>query len=159
MIVRIYPPLSHDSHFTKLSGDIYTYWSSDILDYGVSKKSEEAKVGNGGFCDLTNGNDMFALTIGNMLVDSVTLCPDAFTEKAELHETIAMGMASDEATSKKLGVTLESTSPRSLTLFHELIHLSSGTSNTKDVGSRYTVPAFEISMLMPFQRNQPKVLP
>jgi hypothetical protein len=123
------------SYLIILRGDIYAYWSEDIGDYGINNNAEEAGIGPGGFCDTGPDVDMFALTIGNMLLDSVTLCPDAFTDQAELHETIAEGMGSEDATHNKGGVALVRTSPRSLTLFHELIHMTSGTDTTPNVGS------------------------
>lgn len=71
-----------------------------------------------------------------MYVDSLTLCEAAFTEKAEKHETIDDGMKSDGATNDKNGTPLEDTSPRSLTFFHELIHLTSDPDKTPDKGSK-----------------------
>lgn len=86
------------------------------------------------FCNPPAGEHMFALTITRMEKDSVTICPDSFdATKSEPFETIAAGIASDAA--KKEGSRLQDTSPRGLTLFHELIHLVKDPDNTKDTAS------------------------
>jgi hypothetical protein len=89
----------------------------------------------GGFCVTGPDEHFFALTNEKLLVDSITICPDAFTTNAENFETIAQGIASTDATSATTGKPLQNTSPRSLTLFHELIHLTSGSDDTPDAGS------------------------
>jgi hypothetical protein len=84
-----------------------------------------------------------------MYVDSVTLCEPAFTEKAEKHETIADSMASDAATNNKVGTPLQETSPRSLTLFHEVIHMTNDPDLTPDTGSKSRVRCRLLEKLIP----------
>jgi len=90
----------------------------------------------GGFCNHKGKGDFFALTIDNLYADSITICDVAFTEKAEKHETIADGLASSQAKDENDETPLQDTAPRGLTLFHELIHMTTGADDTPDAGSK-----------------------
>lgn len=117
-------------------GEKYAYWSSDIKDYSILDAKE--RYAEGGFCNAGDDVDFFALTIDNLYADSITICPDAFTENAEKHESIADGLASAAAKEENDQTPLQNTSPRSLTLFHELIHMTSGADATPDTGTKPT---------------------
>lgn len=117
-----------------LIGDFFAYWSKDKKDYMIESSQNRYKGNPPSFCNPPPGEHMFALTITRMLVDSVTICPDSFdAKKSEPFETIADGIASEAA--KKEGSSLQDTSPRGLTLFHELIHLVKDPEKTKDTAS------------------------
>lgn len=121
-------------------GNNFAFWSSDILDYELLDGGTAREFGPGGFCDRADEKPYFALTNMKMLEDTITLCPDAFTGRAEPFETIREGLVSDVATNNNLEIALEQTSPRSLTLFHELIHLTNGPEATTDEGSKPARP-------------------
>src|SRR5437763_16974063 len=96
------------------------------------EQAQNRYIGNPrSFCNQPNNAHLFALTIERLLVDSITICDVAFTATSEPFETITQGLSSQAAGTS--GSALETTSPRALTLFHELIHLTSGSDNTPDV--------------------------
>ncbi|KAF7942543.1 hypothetical protein BELL_0499g00010 [Botrytis elliptica] len=80
----------------------------------------------------------FGLTNTNLYRDVATLCPDAFSMDSERHETVATAMASTQ--SETAGAYLDYASPRSLTLFHELILLKfgQGADDTPDSATKST---------------------
>ncbi|EPE31326.1 hypothetical protein GLAREA_12629 [Glarea lozoyensis ATCC 20868] len=118
----------------------YAYWSPDIRDYVIEKASARYPGNPPSWCngqDMTPEEQRFGLTSVSQLRDTITICPDAFDEaKSEPFETIDLTFAS--AAARSVRMDLEKTAPRSLTLFHELIHLTSGVENTPDVGTKPT---------------------
>jgi len=127
---------------TSPNWDKFAYYSSDLKDY-VVEDAANRYPGNPpttprSWCNgklATPAEDRFALTESRLTRDTVTLCPDAFTTDSEPFETIDAAMA--DAASKTLASSLDSASPRSLTLFHELIHMTTGPDETPDSASMF----------------------
>jgi hypothetical protein len=118
----------------------FAYFSSDIRDYMI-EGSANRYIGNPrSFCNQPTNVHFFALTIERLLVDSITMCNVAFTTTSEPFETIAESLASTAA--KTQGSELEKSSPRGLTLFHELIHLTSTSNATPDIASKWSLGPF-----------------
>ncbi|KAF7959482.1 hypothetical protein EAE96_001098 [Botrytis aclada] len=119
----------------------YAYYSSDLRDYVIETKANRYPGSPRSWCrgkSLARKELRFGLTNTNLYRDVVTLCPDAFTTDSEPYETIANAMASTQA--KTAGADLDKASPRSLTLFHELIHLTfgNGADDTPDSATKPT---------------------
>ncbi|KAF7894199.1 hypothetical protein EAF00_007713 [Botryotinia globosa] len=117
----------------------YAYYSSDLHDYVIETKANRYPGNPPSWCrgkSLSPKELRFGLTNTNLYCDVVTLCPDAFSTDSEPYETIATAMASIQA--KTAGADLDDASPRSLTLFHELIYLSfgQGADDTPDSASK-----------------------
>lgn len=140
-------------NLTNFQGKNYAYWSSDIKDYGMIEAEELYRPG--GFCNMGDDVHFFALTTTNMLLDSITICPPAFTDKAEKWETIDQGLVA--AAASPASTELHDTSPRSLTLFHELIHMTSTVELTPDSGSTSTIFSDKKSQLTGSQQSLPSV--
>jgi hypothetical protein len=149
--LRTYPATTGDSVTDEMLADMklgtspnwdkFAYYSADVKDYVI----EDAKNRYPGdathprsWCNgklATPAEDRFALTESRQKRDTISLCPDAFTTDSEPFETIDAAMA--DAASKTLSNSLDSASPRSLTLFHELIHMTTGPDNTPDSASKF----------------------
>jgi hypothetical protein len=117
--------------------EYYAYWSPDIIDYVIEESANRYPGNPPSWCkgkDATPKEHRFGLTVTAQLRDVVMMCPDAFEEISEPYETIDIALHSDEA--KTIKKPLQSASPRSLTLFHEFIHLTSGVEETKDLASK-----------------------
>lgn len=114
----------------------FAYWSSDVRDYLVETKANRYKGNPPSLCNPPPGQVYFAFTEGGLLLDTLTLCPDAFQAVSEPFETIAQCLAAPAST--QVGTLLNDVSPRGLTLLHELIHLTLGTDKkiTPDSGSK-----------------------
>ena len=121
-------------------GDNFAYYSSDIIDYMVEELAERYTGNPRSFCNQPPGVYLFALTIERLVVDSITMCNAAFTAASEPFETIADSLASVAARTR--GTELEQASPRGLTLFHELIHLTSTSDATTDIASKWSLGPF-----------------
>lgn len=131
--------LIHDMQLRKgQSWAKYAYYSSDLHDYVIEDSKNRYPGNPRSWCrgrSLARQELRFGLTHTNLYRDVVTLCPDAFTTDSEPYETIAAAMASAQA--RTLGADLDDASPRSLTLFHELIHMTygKGADDTPDTAS------------------------
>ncbi|KAG9229720.1 hypothetical protein BJ875DRAFT_181156 [Amylocarpus encephaloides] len=125
--------------------DSFAYYSTDLKDY-VIEVAANRYPGNppatprswcNGHLVTPDAENRFALTESRLTRDAVTLCPDAFTTSSEPFETIDAAMADPAAA--RLGTPLNDASPRSLTLFHELIHMTTGPDQTPDSASMFSV--------------------
>jgi hypothetical protein len=141
--LRTFPPTTGNAVTDELLQDMqkgtspnwakYAYYSPDLADY-VLEDAVNRYLGNPrSWCNAPAGETRFALTEARQKRDAITLCPAAFTNAAEPFETIALAMASPLV--GQLGTGLGLTSPRGLTLFHELIHMVMGPDSTPDTAS------------------------
>jgi hypothetical protein len=130
---------------------IYAYWSADLKDY-LERTLAERFLADGtrtaasrGWCNAPTGETRFAVTTDNMLRDSIMLCPPAFTAAAEQFETVSDCQNSPNAAAA--GNYLHQTSPRSLSLLHELFHLTMGHAKTPDTGSKLSFSVSNLFLL------------
>ncbi|KAF2155199.1 hypothetical protein K461DRAFT_319650 [Myriangium duriaei CBS 260.36] len=112
---------------TQVDGTVITrfpYWAPDILEY-VYEQDWGASI-NHDYCSVLNEDGDLAHNAGtdtNTLPNTMLMCPVAFTRGSA-----TLGSVAAVAGTTPLG-TVQS---RSLTLFHELFHLTIGNKNTFD---------------------------
>jgi hypothetical protein len=150
--LRTFPPTTSNDVTNKMLQEMqqgtspnwakYAYYSSDLEDYVLEDAANRYLGTPPSWCNAPTGETRFAITEARQKRDTITLCPVAFTVMAEPFETIALAMASPLVGQLRTGLGL--TSPRGLTLFHELIHLVMGPDNTPDTASM--VPPRSISL-------------
>jgi hypothetical protein len=121
----------HDG--TSPNWDYYAYYSSDLIGYIIEEAADRYTGNPPSWCNGVPGDPRFALTGTGLSRNTITLCPDAFLDIAEPYETVGDALSSDKA--KALGSDLVTAAPRSLTLLHELVHLTMGVANTLDSAS------------------------
>jgi hypothetical protein len=132
MLVFIHASAQQDAK-TVFTGKNYAYWSSDLVDYNLEDSTERYLGTPPSWCNSLPADPHFAITLTRLLQDSITICDYAFTVNAEPFETNANGMAS--AAAQTLNSPLRQTSPRGLTLLHELVHLVLTPEKTPDTAS------------------------
>ncbi|KAF4633311.1 hypothetical protein G7Y89_g4804 [Cudoniella acicularis] len=147
--LRTYPPSTGNSVTDEMLEDMqegtspnwakFAYYSSDLKDYVIEEAANRYPGNPPSWCNgasATPPENRFALTESRLTRDVVTLCLDAFAAVSEPYETIAAAMAS--TSSKTPGDSLNDASPRSLTLFHELIHMTTTPDKTPDTATKPT---------------------
>jgi hypothetical protein len=146
--LRTFPPTTGNSVTDSMLRDMqlgtspnwskYAYYSSDLHDYVLEDAENRYLEEPHEWCNSIEGDTRFAITEARQKRDVITLCPTAFGATAEPFETIALAGASPLV--GQLGTGLGLTSPRGLTLFHELIHLVKSPDQTPDVASMVPPP-------------------